>query len=77
MRPEYRTFPSYEAIFTASGEHYVEYATDEKELHDLKTDPFELTKSYDAAAPPTSLSSRLRALEKCAGETCRRAENGQ
>jgi N-acetylglucosamine-6-sulfatase len=77
VKPEDQTSPNYEAIFTASGERCVEYATDEKELYDLKTDPYELTNSYDAAAPPTSLASRLRALEKCAGETCRKAENGQ
>jgi N-acetylglucosamine-6-sulfatase len=77
VKPEDQTSPNYEAIFTASGERYVEYATDEKELYDLKTDPYELTNSYDAAAPPTSLASRLRVLEKCAGETCRKAENGQ
>jgi N-acetylglucosamine-6-sulfatase len=77
VRPEDQTSPNYEAIFTASGERYVEYATDEKELYDLKTDPYELTNSYDATTLPTSLTSRLRALEKCAGETCRKAENGQ
>ena len=55
----------------------MEYATDEKELYDLETDPYELINSYDADAPPTGLTSRLQALEKCAGETCRKAENGR
>jgi N-acetylglucosamine-6-sulfatase len=59
------------------GKRYVEYATGQKELYDLRIDPYELTNSYHAAAPPSGLISRLRALEKCAGETCRRAENGQ
>jgi arylsulfatase A-like enzyme len=77
VEPEDRPLPDYEAIFTASGERYVEYATGEKELYDLRTDPYELTNSYDATAPPSGLISRLRALEKCAGETCHQAENGQ
>jgi arylsulfatase A-like enzyme len=76
VEPDDSPSPNYDAIFTASGRRYVQYATDEKELYNLETDPYELTNGYDPAAPPTGLVSRLRALKSCAGETCRKAEDG-
>lgn len=76
VKPEGSAFPNYDALFTASGERYVEYATDEKELYDLRTDPYQLANGYDPAAPPSDLVSRLQALTDCAGDTCRTAENG-
>jgi N-acetylglucosamine-6-sulfatase len=76
VKPEGSAFPNYDALFTASGKRYVEYATDEKELYDLRTDPYELANGYDPAAPPSDLVSRLQALTDCAGDTCRTAENG-
>ena len=68
--------PNYDAIFTAFGNRYVEYATDERELYNLKTDPYEIANDYDPTAPPSDLVARLQALEDCAGETCRSAEDG-
>jgi N-acetylglucosamine-6-sulfatase len=56
---------------------YVDYgSTGEKELYDRNSDPYELDNAYDPAAPPSDLSSRLRALEGCAGDACRVAEDG-
>jgi N-acetylglucosamine-6-sulfatase len=70
--------PKYDAVRT-SRYLYVEYpTTGEKELYDLRADPYELTNLY-ASAPPTLLSdlqSTLGKLESCAGETCKKAENG-
>jgi N-acetylglucosamine-6-sulfatase len=73
-----RIIPNYDAVRT-SRYNYVEYpTTGEKELYDLKTDPYELRNIY-ASAPPTLLSdlqTRLDALKSCAGAECKRAENG-
>jgi N-acetylglucosamine-6-sulfatase len=73
-----RIIPNYDAVRTFRY-NYVEYpTTGEKELYDLKTDPYELRNIY-ASAPPTLLSdlqTRLDALKSCAGAECKRAENG-
>jgi hypothetical protein len=55
---------------------YIEYSLGLRELCNLKTDPYELTNSYDATAPPKGLATRLEALKGCAGDACRVAENG-
>lgn len=55
---------------------YIEYTLGPRELYDLKTDLYELTNSYDATAPPKGLATRLEALNECAGDACRVAENG-
>ena len=68
-----RTIPS-TGIRTSDGKKYIEYEGGFKELHDLKTDPYELNKSYDANASPADLATRLQALKDCAGATCRMAE---
>jgi N-acetylglucosamine-6-sulfatase len=74
-----RIIPDYDAVRT-SRYNYVEYpTTGEKELYDLKTDPYELTNIYETA-PPTLLSdlqTRLDALKSCAGAECKRAEDGR
>jgi arylsulfatase A-like enzyme len=67
---------SYYGIRTSSKMKYIEYALGPRELYDLKSDPYELTNLYDAAAPPKGLSTRLEALKRCAGDACRAAENG-
>jgi N-acetylglucosamine-6-sulfatase len=75
--------PNYDAVRT-SRYLYVEYSTTgEKELYDLRADPYALTNLYASAlyasASPTLLSdlqSTLDELESCAGETCKTAENG-
>jgi N-acetylglucosamine-6-sulfatase len=76
VEPDDSPSPNYDAIFTAAGKRYVEYVTDEKELYDLRTDPYELTNSYDSSAPPSGLASRLQTLKSCIGDTCRSTEGG-
>jgi N-acetylglucosamine-6-sulfatase len=52
---------------------YVEYPSGERELYDLKKDPYEL-RSLHAGADPAllqKLSARLKQLEACAAATCR------
>jgi N-acetylglucosamine-6-sulfatase len=66
---------SFSGIRTSSGMKYIEYKLGPRELYDLKTDPYELTNSYDATAPPKGLTARLDALKGCAGDACREAEN--
>ena len=61
---------------TITKRKYVEYAGGARELYNLESDGYELTNSYDAAAPPTSLAVRLQALKVCAAYTCRTAEDG-
>ena len=61
---------------TITGRKYVEYAGGARELYNLESDGYELTNSYDATAPPTSLAMRLQALKDCAAYTCRTAEPG-
>jgi N-acetylglucosamine-6-sulfatase len=61
---------------TITRRKYVEYAGGARELYNLETDGYELTNSYDATAPPTSLAMRLQALKVCAAYSCRTAEDG-
>src|SRR5918995_533075 len=67
---------------TTTKRKYIEYAGGERELYYLLRDPYELTNSFDAASPPTVLSSRLDALRTCAAGarasrvTCQVAEDG-
>ena len=63
-------------VTTNTRRKYVEYAGGARELYNLESDGYELTNSYDAAAPPTSLAVRLQALKVCATYTCRAAEDG-
>src|SRR5215210_7828793 len=42
---------------------YVEYEGTERELYDLKADPYELTNKYPATKPSAGLVSRLQALK--------------
>jgi N-acetylglucosamine-6-sulfatase len=63
-----KAIPNYDAIRT-SQYNYVEYATGERELYDLNTDPTELTNIYNSASPTliSDLHARLDALKRCAG----------
>jgi len=74
--PYAATIPDYKAVRT--GRYlFARYATGEKELYDLSNDPYEL-KSLHKTAPTElkrSLASRLDALESCAAQSCRSAEN--
>jgi arylsulfatase A-like enzyme len=53
---------------------YVEHSTGERELYDLRTDPYELTSVHaDPAYARTrrALAARLATLRTCQGDTCR------
>ncbi|HEX9945471.1 MAG TPA: sulfatase [Thermoanaerobaculia bacterium] len=53
---------------------YVEYATGDRELYDLRTDPFELRSRHAApaqAAVRADLARRLVRLRACSGSSCR------
>jgi arylsulfatase A-like enzyme len=53
---------------------YVEYATGERELYDLQSDPYQLTSRHKApalAGVRAGLAQRLARLRKCAGASCR------
>ena len=75
--PAYRGIRTVSTDTTSTERKYVEYEGTERELYDLGADPYELTNRYDATAPPTHLVSRLRSLERCKGDGCRAAEDGQ
>ena len=68
--------PAYRGIRTADY-LYVEYATGEKELYDLKNDPYQLQNlaAQDDTALLAQLSARARQLITCAGAACRSAES--
>ena len=73
--PEGGNAPAAYGIRTNS-KKYVEYDDGTRELYDPRADPYELTNSYDPAAPPLVLVARLQALKGCAGNGCFAAENG-
>ncbi len=56
---------------------YVEYATGERELYNLVTDPYELQNLVRTAPADlvAQFAARLADLRRCAGATCRTAEN--
>ena len=68
--------PGYFAIRTQN-RLYVEYATGERELYDMKTDPYQLVNVIDDPAYASeidALADRLTELKPCAGDACRQAE---
>ncbi|MCL4487128.1 MAG: hypothetical protein M1570_03240, partial [Chloroflexi bacterium] len=56
---------------------YVEYVTGEKELYDLKADPYELQNLAATADPKLllQLAARVQQLSTCKGAACRAAED--
>ncbi len=65
--------PQFAAIRTK--DHlYVEYVTGERELYDLKADPYQLESLHAKADPALlqSLSEQLAKLKVCAGASCRK-----
>jgi len=56
---------------------YVEYVTGEKELYDIKADPYELNNLAKKADPKLleQLSTRMKELVTCKGVACRTAED--
>jgi arylsulfatase A-like enzyme len=75
-RPRARAIPELHAL-RASDYAYIEYATGDRELYDLRTDPYELRNLVAAADPGLlrQLAARLAVLKRCQGATCRAAED--
>ncbi len=73
-RRQQQGVPAYNALRTAT-HVYVAYATGERELYDLRADPYEL---HNLAATDTALVARLGswldALRTCRGAGCRTAD---
>lgn len=55
---------------------YVEYANGERELYDIRSDPYQLDNVYSTASPALlqSLETQLDALRECSGSSCKAAE---
>jgi len=56
---------------------YAEYPSGERELYDLKQDPYELSNLASSADPNllNQFSIWLKKLTSCSGDSCRTAEN--
>lgn len=56
---------------------YVEYGTGERELYDLRADPYQLDNRIRSAPPPlvAALAERLAELKNCAASSCRVLED--
>lgn len=67
--------PSYAGVRTETHK-YVEYQTGEKELYDLRSDPYETESLHETAGSPLAqeLKAKLDALKTCTGDGCREAE---
>ncbi len=68
--------PSYEAMRTKTSV-YIEYATGEREYHDLAADPYELHNSYSSlpASQKLSLAEAIKGMQNCHDRNaCRQAE---
>lgn len=67
--------PDYEAVRTRT-HTYVQWETGERELYDLRRDPYELDNIQETAdrSLVARLKTRLKLLQNCAGTTCRAAE---
>ena len=67
--------PKYKALRTDIFK-YVVYVTDERELYDLRGDPFEMENIYKTANPKLieQLETRLQEYGSCSGESCRKVD---
>jgi N-acetylglucosamine-6-sulfatase len=67
--------PAFRGFYT-SDYSYVEYITGEKELYDLKKDPYQLQNLASKADPGllAQFSARLKSMTTCAAENCRSTE---
>jgi hypothetical protein len=70
-----RRIPTYKAL-RARDVTYVEYETGERELYDLRRDPFELDNAFTRADPAQieGLARQLAAMRSCAAAICRTAD---
>jgi N-acetylglucosamine-6-sulfatase len=70
--------PTYKGVRSNEGRVYVEYASGDsagdKELYDIREDPYQLNNLMDDGANPAYLRERLAALKACSGDACRSAE---
>jgi arylsulfatase A-like enzyme len=68
---------AFDALRTAGGLTYVEYGNGERELYDLRRDPFQLDNRAASTDPAllAALSTRLVALRVCAAAICRELED--
>ena len=68
--------PPYRALRTAEAV-YVEYDSGDRELYDLRVDPYQLDNLANTADQTLldRFSTRLAELARCAGDTCQTAEN--
>ena len=71
-----RTIPEYHGVRTQRY-LYVEYATGERELYDLRTDPYELHNIVTVAPPRLvdALHREVAGLERCRAADCRAIED--
>lgn len=74
-RHKTRQEQSFFGVLTSEPRKYVAYRNGERELYNLRRDPYELKNTY-SDRPPADLKVRLKDLKKCAGATCRSAEGG-
>ena len=76
LRATRSPIPEYQGIRT-DGYVYIEYATGEKELYDLKKDPAELNNIASTANPALlkKFQERLNEIRGCTAEQCRKAED--
>jgi hypothetical protein len=68
--------PAFQGLHTMQYK-YVEYKTGEKELYDLRVDPYELNNLAAKANPDLlkELATRLHELERCSAANCRAIED--
>jgi N-acetylglucosamine-6-sulfatase len=70
--------PTYKGVRSNEGRVYVEYSSGasagDKELYDIREDPYQLNNLMDDGANPAYLRERLAALKACSGDACRSAE---
>jgi arylsulfatase A-like enzyme len=70
--------PTYKVVRSNEGRVYVEYSSGasvgDRELYDIRDDPYHLNNLMDEGETPTYLRERLAALKACSGNACRSAE---
>ncbi len=77
LQNDNQRLPPYRALRLSGGWVYVEYATGERELYDLNSDPYQLRNLAGSADPArlSRLSAWLADLSRCAAASCRLIED--